>query len=199
MDNLKTFEEYKYFPVRKTIPGYDWKKGEYADVPNKKDENEPFFNKNKPAYFDKKNKNSEVRSKESKIEYAQYLDKVKKMELKFMEFFENGVFSDENIIEVKEDKGFYPIENDYYKFITKDGRKFKYHMSYSSYESEAERADFEGAYLSEYENGKVNKLTINDENLANKLVAILEPKMGNYKDKWDFVDDDENSDYVEEY
>lgn len=42
MDNLKTFEEYRFFKGRKTVPGYNWDKDEYEDVPNKKDSNEPF-------------------------------------------------------------------------------------------------------------------------------------------------------------
>lgn len=113
-------------------------------------------------------------------------------------FLSTGIFSAENVAEVREEDGFCRSENDYYKFILKDGRKFKYHMSYSFYENLGERADFECAYLKEYdEKGKVlDSWTIYDEKSAEDLADVLKSKMGKYTDKWEFgndrVEDDED-------
>ena len=52
MRNLKTFEEYKHIKLRKYVdnPIWDEREGRYGQIPNEKDPNEPFFNKNKRKY-----------------------------------------------------------------------------------------------------------------------------------------------------
>lgn len=195
MGNIKTYEEYRFFKGRETVPGYDWKKGEYTDVPNEKDKNEPFFNVNKPEYWDKKNKDSEKRKKQWDVDSARYKEEKVKKIAKTEELMASGVLDAENIIEVREVDGPYRGENDYYKFILKDGRKFKYHMSYSYYEQLGERADFEGATLTEYgDKGKIkNEWFIYDEKTGEELAEILRSKLGKYTDKWEYGDnrDDE--------
>jgi len=73
MNHIKTNEEYRYFKARDRS---DIDK--YNDKPNVKDPDEPFLNKNKPAYFQKK------KSDEDKIasaKFSEWYDKVSKEEL----------------------------------------------------------------------------------------------------------------------
>jgi hypothetical protein len=194
MENLRTYEEYRFFKGRKTIPGYDWNKGEFSDVPNVKDEKEPFLNKNKPDYWNKKNRDSALRKQQWDIDRAKYQEERKQKIAKSQELLSTGIFNVENVAEVREMQGFYMSENDYYKFILKDGRKFKLHMSYSKYETTGERADFEGAYLTEYnDKGKaIREWTIYDEKPAEELADVLKSKLGKYTDKWEFGKDEDD-------
>ena len=189
---IKTFEqylvneEYRLFKVRKNIPGFNFNTGNYEDVPNKYDKKEPFFNKNKQKYWDETNKKSEIIKKENDIYRAECEDRAKKMKLKVKNLISSGILNPENISEVREIGGFYREENDYYKFILNDGRKFKYTISYYSYDTGG-RADFFNAKLIEYDsNGNaINKWEFDnmDENMAEQIANTLQSKLNN---KWEF-------------